>query len=82
MKQSATSPTEFTLGHNVESKEEVDQVIEQARKAGAQITVEPHDTFLGGYSGYFQDPDSHLWEVVKRLEAVGLLCLIIIFLKS
>ncbi|MCG3418272.1 VOC family protein [Oceanobacillus jordanicus] len=62
--QSIPSPTEFTIGHNVESKEEVDKVMEQAREAGAIITVEPHDTFWGGYAGYFQDPDGHLWEVV------------------
>jgi uncharacterized protein len=58
------SPTEFTLGHNVSSKEEVDLVMEQARIAGASIRFPAHDTFWGGYSGYFQDPDGHLWEVV------------------
>jgi catechol 2,3-dioxygenase-like lactoylglutathione lyase family enzyme len=58
------SPTEFTLGHNVSSKEEVDAVMEQARGAGAAITKEPQDTFWGGYSGYFRDPDGHVWEVV------------------
>ncbi|MGO4890374.1 VOC family protein [Anaerobacillus sp. MEB173] len=62
--QSAKSPTEFTIGHNVGSKEEVNLVMEQAKKAGAVITVQPQDTFWGGYSGYFQDPDGHLWEVV------------------
>ncbi|MGC4378920.1 VOC family protein [Fictibacillus sp. Mic-4] len=60
----ASSPAEFTLGHNVGSKEEVDQVMEQAEKAGATITDPAHDTFWGGYSGHFQDPDGHLWEVV------------------
>lgn len=64
LNMTAPSPTEFTLGHNVASKEEVDLVMDQAKKAGAIITVEPHDTFWGGYSGYFQDPDGHLWEVV------------------
>jgi catechol 2,3-dioxygenase-like lactoylglutathione lyase family enzyme len=59
-----SSPTEFTIGHNVDSKEEVNKVMEQAKLAGASITVPPHDTFWGGYSGYFQDPDGHLWEVV------------------
>jgi uncharacterized protein len=58
------SPTEFTLGHNVSSKAEVDAVIEQARRAGATIVTEPHDTFWGGYAGYFRDPDGHLWEAV------------------
>jgi catechol 2,3-dioxygenase-like lactoylglutathione lyase family enzyme len=62
--QSTASPTEFTLGHNVGTKEEVDLVMKQAEKAGAKITVPAHDTFWGGYSGYFQDPDNHLWEVV------------------
>ncbi|QFT87659.1 Glyoxalase-like domain protein [Bacillus sp. THAF10] len=60
----APSPTEFTLGHNVSSKEEVDKVMEQAKHAGATITDPAHDTFWGGYSGHFQDPDGHLWEVV------------------
>ena len=54
---------EFTLGHNVSSKKEVDAVMAQARKAGAKIVKPAHDTFWGGYSGYFQDPDRHLWEV-------------------
>lgn len=60
----AASPGEFTIGHNVASKEEVDQVMKEAKKAGAVIKVPAHDTFWGGYSGYFQDPDGHLWEVV------------------
>jgi catechol 2,3-dioxygenase-like lactoylglutathione lyase family enzyme len=62
--QGLSSPTEFTIGHNVDSKEEVNKVMEQAKQAGASITIPPHDTFWGGYSGYFQDPDGHLWEVV------------------
>lgn len=57
------SPTEFTLGHNVCSSAEVDAVMEQARKAGAVIVKPAHETFWGGYAGYFQDPDQHLWEV-------------------
>lgn len=64
VKQTPKSPTEFTLGHNVSSKEEVDQVLQQAEKAGATITDPAHETFWGGYAGYFQDPDGHLWEVV------------------
>jgi catechol 2,3-dioxygenase-like lactoylglutathione lyase family enzyme len=62
--QNTSSPTEFTIGHNVSSKEEVDQVMEQAKRAGAVITDPAHDAFWGGYSGHFQDPDGHLWEVV------------------
>ena len=57
------SATEFAVGHNVSSKAEVDSVMEQARRAGAVIVKPPHDTFYGGYAGYFQDPDQHLWEV-------------------
>ncbi|WP_391573477.1 VOC family protein [Cohnella sp.] len=64
LKLSAPSPTGFTLGHNVGSKVEVEDILEQAQRAGAVITVPGHDTFWGGYSGYFQDPDGHLWEVV------------------
>ena len=56
-------PTEFTVGHNVSSKAEVNAVIDEARKAGGVIVKPPEDTFWGGYSGYFQDPDGHLWEV-------------------
>jgi hypothetical protein len=58
------SPTEFTLGHNLSSKSEVDAVMEQAKSAGAIIVKPAQDTFWGGYAGYFQDPDRHLWEVV------------------
>jgi catechol 2,3-dioxygenase-like lactoylglutathione lyase family enzyme len=61
--QSPPSPTEFTLAHNVGSREEVDEVLEQARRAGAAILKPGSETFWGGYSGYFQDPDGHLWEV-------------------
>ena len=57
-------PTEMTLGHNVTSKTEVNAVMEKAKEAGAVIVKAAHDTFWGGYSGYFQDPDGHLWEVV------------------
>lgn len=58
------NPTECTLGHNVSSKAEVDQVMKQAKEAGANIVKPAQDTFWGGYSGYFNDLDGHLWEVV------------------
>lgn len=58
------SPTEMTLGHNVPTKAEVDAVMTQAKLAGAAIIKSAQDTFWGGYAGYFQDPDGHLWEVV------------------
>jgi catechol 2,3-dioxygenase-like lactoylglutathione lyase family enzyme len=59
----APSATEFSIGHNVASKTEVDAVMDQARKAGAVIVKQAQDTFYGGYAGYFQDPDGHLWEI-------------------
>jgi catechol 2,3-dioxygenase-like lactoylglutathione lyase family enzyme len=61
--QGASSATEFTIGHNVSSRAEVDAVMAQARKAGAVVVKEEHQTFWGGYAGYFQDPDGHVREV-------------------
>jgi catechol 2,3-dioxygenase-like lactoylglutathione lyase family enzyme len=61
--QDPPSATELSLGHNVSSREEVDRVMEEARAAGAGIVKEAAETFWGGYAGYFQDPDGHLWEV-------------------
>ena len=61
--EGAQSATELTIGHNVNSKKEVDAVMLEAGKAGATITKSAQDTFWGGYAGYFQDPDGHLWEV-------------------
>ena len=55
--------TLITLGHNVSSKAEVDAVMQEAMRAGARIAKPAQDTFWGGYAGYFQDPDGHLWEV-------------------
>jgi uncharacterized glyoxalase superfamily protein PhnB len=52
-----------TLAHNVASKEEVDAVLEEAVRAGARLVKPAQDVFWGGYSGYFADPDGHLWEV-------------------
>jgi uncharacterized protein len=51
------------LAHNVRSNAEVDEVIEQARKNGAEITREPAVTFYGGYAGAFRDLDGHAWEI-------------------
>ncbi|MFL5190106.1 MAG: VOC family protein, partial [Microvirga sp.] len=62
--KTARCPTGFTIGHNVSQKSEVDDVMEQARRAGATIVKEAQDTFYGGYAGYFQDPDGHVWEIV------------------
>jgi len=56
----------ITLAHNVSSPGEVDAVIEEARAAGATIGREPAQTFWGGYSGVFHDPDGHPWEVAHN----------------
>lgn len=61
---SPPSPTDCTIGHNVRTREEVDAVLAQAVGAGAKLVKPAGDTFWGGYAGYFQDPDDHLWEVV------------------
>lgn len=60
---STPGSSEFTLAHNVNSKAEVDAVMSEARSAGAHLLKPAQDTFWGGYAGYFQDPDGHLWEV-------------------
>jgi predicted lactoylglutathione lyase len=54
------------LAYNTRSPDEVDQVIEEARAAGATIGREPGETFYGGYSGIFIDPDGHPWEVAHN----------------
>jgi len=58
------SPTSFTIGHNVASREEVDLVMAQAAQAGAKVIKPAQETFYGGYAGYFADPDGHLWDIV------------------
>lgn len=58
------NPSELFIGHNVSSIAEVDDVMAQAKNAGAVIVKPAQNTFWGGYAGYFQDPDHHLWEVV------------------
>jgi hypothetical protein len=55
-----------TLAHNVGSPAEVDEIVEQARVAGGTISREPGETFWGGYSGVFVDPDGHPWEVAHN----------------
>jgi catechol 2,3-dioxygenase-like lactoylglutathione lyase family enzyme len=57
------SATEFSVGHNLNSKKEVNEVMAQAKKAGARIVKPAQETFWGGYAGCFQDADGHLWEV-------------------
>ena len=55
-----------TLAYNTRSNDEVDEVIEEARRAGAEIGKEPGETFWGGYSGVFIDPAGHPWEVAHN----------------
>ena len=55
---------QITLGHNVHTPLEVDQVLKQAQNAGSKILKPAQSTFYGGYAGYFQDLDGHIWEVV------------------
>lgn len=52
-----------TLAHNARSKDDVIAIVERARSAGARVVKEPQETFWGGFSGYFADPDGYYWEV-------------------
>jgi catechol 2,3-dioxygenase-like lactoylglutathione lyase family enzyme len=61
---------EFSIGHLVGSKQDVDDVLAAAAAAGATLTEEPHDRPWGIYSGYFRDPDGHLWEVIWNPRAL------------
>jgi hypothetical protein len=56
----------IALAHNVASRDEVDQVMEQARANGATVTREPAETFYGGYAGVFRDLDGHAWEIAHN----------------
>lgn len=55
-----------TLAYCTRTRDEVDRVIEQAESVGARVVKKPQDVFWGGYSGYFADPDGHLWEVAHN----------------
>jgi len=66
--KAAPNPTELTIGHNVGSREAVDEVMAQAVRAGASVIKPGSETFWGGYAGYFQDPDGHVWEVAWNSE--------------
>ena len=56
----------ITLAHNVRTRDEVHEVIEQARANGGEVTREPAETFYGGYAGVFRDLDGHAWEVAHN----------------
>lgn len=68
----ATVPAEgsgfsgITLAYNTSSDEEVDEVLQTAQRVGATLVKPAHKTFWGGYSGYFADPNGHLWEVAHN----------------
>ena len=57
---------EFSLGHAVASREDVDALIARAEAAGAKVPGQPRDRPWGIYSGYFTDPDGHLWEIMHN----------------
>ncbi len=60
----SSSATEFSIGYLTKNKEEVDTIMKLVKKAGAIITKPAQKAFWGGYAGYFQDPDKHLWEIL------------------
>lgn len=68
---SASGPPGFTLAHNVGTRAEVDAVMAQALAAGATCVKPAQQAFWGGYAGYFQDPDGHLWEVAFNPDMPG-----------
>lgn len=70
LEQGPVSSTEMSLGHNVNSREDVDAVMAQAAAAGGELIKDAQPTFWGGYAGYFRDPDGHLWEVVWNPEVL------------
>ena len=57
---------EFSIGHLVPSRQDVDALLAQAQAAGATLTGPPHDRPWGIYSGYFRDLDGHLWEIIRN----------------
>jgi uncharacterized protein len=64
---------EFSIGYLVSHRGEVDALLAEAKRAGATVTDEPHERPWGIYSGYFRDPDGHLWEIIwnPRLDIDG-----------
>jgi predicted lactoylglutathione lyase len=56
----------IALAHNVRSRDEVQEIVDRARAAGAAVTREPAETFYGGYAGAFRDLDGHAWEIAHN----------------
>lgn len=69
--ESPPSSGEFSLGYIAESAAEVDALLERAVSAGASRTEPPRQRPWGIYSGYFRDPDGHLWEVISNPKAAA-----------
>lgn len=61
----------IVTAHNVHTREEVDAIIALAEKAGGTIKKQASETFWGGYSGYFADPDGYLWEIAHGAFPIG-----------
>lgn len=70
MPRTAPCPGDFSIAHNVTKESEVDEVMREAEAAGAHIVKPAQHNFWGGYTGYFQDPDGHLWEVAFNPEII------------
>ena len=66
LEQQHESATEFSIGHLVNTDNEVDSIMDQATRAGAKIIKPAQKTFWGGYAGYFKDIDGHLWEIAHN----------------
>lgn len=66
--QTPPSTTDFSLGYNVSSEQEVIAIMKLAENSGATIVKQPQNTFWGGFAGYFTDIDGHLWEIVYNPE--------------
>lgn len=64
LSDSPPSSVEFSIAYNAKDTAEVDSVMELAKHAGAKITKPAQKAFWGGYHGYFEDPDGHLWEIL------------------
>ena len=66
----APCATELSIGYNVVNREKVDEIMKLAETAGAKIAKQAQKTFWGGYAGYFQDPDGHLWEIAYNPQLI------------